>query len=242
LDYALQKYGATQKGNEVEIDGFEIKLYQIIPGPHYRFWRVQQAWPCDTDIVILQLALDGASSPDAPIEWKRPRLRLVSPPVGQHVVAFGYRQGEVSVTEGPDGTHHIKLDDKPTTSIGIIRQVCPAGRDRIMLPFPCFEVEARFDAGMSGGLVVDEAGSICGLICASLHSGDSEAIPISYVATLWPMLRTVINADRGSNYPSGVAYPAIDLAIDGQIVATDIEQLDPSYFPDKHLARKENLI
>jgi hypothetical protein len=177
LEHALQKYGATQNGMTLEIDSFEIKLFQIIPGPQYRFWRVHQAWPCDTDIVILQLTLDRTSTPGVPIQWKNGRLRLLPPPIGQHVVAFGYRQGDASVTEGADGTHHIQLNDKPTTSIGTVRQVYPAGRDRIMLPFPCFEVEARFDAGMSGGLVVDEAGSIGGLICASLHSDDSEAVP-----------------------------------------------------------------
>jgi hypothetical protein len=33
-----------------------------------------------------------------------------------------------------------------------------------MLPFPCFEIEARFDPGMSGGMVIDQAGALCGLI------------------------------------------------------------------------------
>ena len=40
-----------------------------------------------------------------------------------------------------------------------------------MLPFPCYHVGARFDAGMSGGPVFDEYGSLCGLVCASLGSG-----------------------------------------------------------------------
>jgi hypothetical protein len=52
------------------------------------------------------------------------------------------------------------------------------------------------------------------------------------------MLRTIINADRGSNYPNGVPYPAIDLAIDGQITATDLEQLDAAFFPGRHLVKK----
>lgn len=49
--------------------------------------------------------------------------------------------------------------------MGTIRQVYPFGRDAVMLAFPCFEIEARFDPGMSGGLVVDESGRLCGLIC-----------------------------------------------------------------------------
>jgi Trypsin-like peptidase domain len=240
LEHAIKKYGTTQKGNEIEIDGFEIKFLQILPGPRYRFWRLHQAWPCGTDIVFLHLAADRASPGSESGRGLQPRLRLLPPPVGQHVIAFGYRQGEVSVTESPDGTHHIKLDDKPTTSIGIVRQIYAAGRDRIMLPFPCFEVEARFDPGMSGGLVVDELGAVCGLICAGLHSEDANVAPISYVATLWPMLKTIISGGRGDGYPKDISYPAIDLAIEGQIFATDLELLDPIHFPGKTLVKRSD--
>ena len=37
--------------------------------------------------------------------------------------------------------------------------------------FPCFEVFARFAPGMSGGLVIDEEGSLCGLVCAGTNFG-----------------------------------------------------------------------
>jgi hypothetical protein len=104
-----------------------------------------------------------------------------------------------------------------------------------MLPFPCFEIEARFDPGMSGGLVIDEAGAVCGLICASLQHSDVNAPPISYVASLWPMLKTGISVDRGDRYPRGTSYPLIDLAIDGLITVTDLHEIDPVLFPDKQL-------
>jgi hypothetical protein len=110
------------------------------------------------------------------------------------------------------------------------------GRDKVMLPFPCFEIEARFDPGMSGGMVLDEAGRLCGLICASLQHDDPNAPPISYAASLWPMLKTVISANRdGDRYPKGVSYPVIDLAIDGVIGVEDLYQLDPTHFPDKQI-------
>jgi Trypsin-like peptidase domain len=158
-----------------------------------------------------------------------------APPPGQKVVAFGYRESKINVTEGNDGTHHIELNDRPTTSIGTVRQVYPSGRDTVMLPFPCFEIEARFDPGMSGGMVIDEAGRLCGLICASTQHKDPNAPPISYVASLWPMLKTVISGDRGDRYPRGVSYPAIDLALDGIIGVADLHELDPTHFPDKQL-------
>jgi hypothetical protein len=56
-----------------------------------------------------------------------------------------------------------------------------------MLSFPCFQVNARFDHGMSGGPVFDETGCLVGVICASLP-GEDGAEHVSYVAGLAPML------------------------------------------------------
>jgi hypothetical protein len=239
LEYVLRTYGAGVKDDaKREIDGYELKLYQVLPGPVYRLWRVATAWPCSTDIALLHLALDGTSLPQEKIAWKQPHLRVLAPQAGQRVVAFGYRESKITVTEGEDGEHHIELNDRPTTSIGVVRQVYPSRRDSVMLPFPCFEIEARFDPGMSGGMVIDETGALCGLICASLQHGDPNAPPISYVASLWPMLKTVISADRGDRYPRGVMYPVIDLAIDRLIAVNDLHELDPKDFPDKQLTRE----
>jgi len=40
------------------------------------------------------------------------------------------------------------------------------------------------------------------------------------------MLRTLISADRDGDYPKGVTYHTIDLALDGLIGVTDLAQLD----------------
>ncbi len=179
LEYAMQTFGFNAHSpTKAEIDSFELKLYQVLPGPIYRIWRVVSAWPTSTDIAILHLGLDRTTLPGEVIDWKTFRLRVMPPPIGQKIVAFGYRNSKINVTEGADGTHDIELNDQPTTSIGTIRQVYPAGRDRSMLPFPCFEIEARFEPGMSGGIVVDETGALCGLICASLQHNDPTA-PLS---------------------------------------------------------------
>jgi Trypsin-like peptidase domain len=239
LEDVVQKYGAKQKSSmDFEIDSYELKLYQVLPGPGYRIWRVVTAWPTATDIALLHLGLDRTTFSNEKVIWKQPLLRALSPPVGQKVVAFGYRESKINVTEGSDGQHHIELNDRPTTSIGTIRQVYPSGRDTVMLPFPCFEIEARFDRGMSGGMVIDETGKLCGLICTGLQHDDPNAPPISYVASLWPMLKTVISADRGDRYLRSVSYPVIDLAIDGLIAVTDLHELDPIHFPDKQLTSR----
>jgi len=247
LDHVFRTYGAKWKTNaNSEIDGYEaefevdfaLKLYQVLPGPVYRIWSVCYAWTCATDIAVLHLAADPQRSDHGEIIWRTPRLRALPPPIGQTVIAFGYREGRINVAEGDDGVHHIKLDDRPTISVGTIRQVYPSGRDTVVLPFPCFEIEARFDPGMSGGMVIDETGQLCGLVCASLQHNDPDAPPISYVAALWPMLKTVIWVNRGDRYPRDVSYPMIDLAIDGFIEVVDLHELDPTHFPGKQLTAR----
>lgn len=237
LEDAMRRFGGRRTAEGVELDGYSLRLYQVLPGPVYRIWNVFRAWICATDIAILHLGLHGTSAPEERVEWRALRLRVMPPPPGQKVIAFGYRESKIEVSEGADGTHHIELNDFGTTSIGEVGQIFPERRDSSMLTFPCFEVRSRFAPGMSGGLVIDEAGALCGLVCAGIELADPNALPLSYAATLWPMLTTVISADRGDAYPRGVEYPVIDLALDNLINVVGLEGLDPKLFPGRALPR-----
>jgi Trypsin-like peptidase domain len=240
IDVAISMFGAKQRGpKNIEIEGYSLRLYQVLPGPIYRVWNVFKAWICPSDIAILHLGLDRTSEPDGKVEWRALQLRVVPPPSGQKVLAFGYRESTIEVTEGADGTHHIVLNDVGTTSIGEVGQIFPERRDSSMLTFPCFEVYARFAPGMSGGLIIDEDGALCGLVCAGTSFADPSAPPLSYAATLWPMLTTMISADRGDAYPRGVEYPMIDLALDKLIHTIGLGELDPALFPGRTLPRTQ---
>lgn len=232
---AAMTFGAKTTAKGVEIDAFAIRLYQLLPeknGPVYRIWNVCEAWTCESDIAILHLNLDRVSSPAGKIDWRVPRLRVVPPCSGQKVIAFGYGESKITVTDGADGTHHIQLDDLGKVSIGEVGQIFPEHRDSSMLRFPCFEVYARFAHGMSGGLVIDETGSLCGLVCAGTNFAEPNAPPSSYAVTLWPMLRTRISANRGESYPRGVEYPLIELARDKLINVVGLEELAPKLFTE----------
>jgi hypothetical protein len=211
-----------------------VKLFQVIPGRGYRTWNVFNAWGNSTDIAILHLGLDGTCGDVETVEWKSLRLRALPPPQGETVLAFGYREGKIDVEEDTDGIHHSILTDKGTTSIGQVGQVFPERRDGSMLTFPCFEVHARFDHKMSGGLVIDEEGALCGLICSGMDV-EPDMPPLSYATTLWPMMTTPISADRGDSYPRGVEYPVIDLALDRIIEVVGLDKLDPRVFPGRVL-------
>jgi trypsin-like peptidase len=235
LEDPIRRFGCTQTAKGLEVTGYSIRLLQVLPGPIYRMWNVSRAWITPTDIAVLHIGLDRTSEDKPDVAWRSPVLRLMPPPTGEKVLAFGYRESKIEVSEKPDGGHHIELNDKPTTSIGEVGQIFPERRDSSMLTFPCFEVCARFAPGMSGGMVIDENGALCGLVCAGCNFADPDALPLSYVATLWPMLTTVISIDRGEAYPRGVQYPMIDLALDKLINVVGLEQLDPTFFPGRNL-------
>jgi hypothetical protein len=237
LDAVVRKFGARQVPSGVEISAYAVLLYQVLPGPVYQSWNVLRAWTCPSDIAILHLGLDRTSTPEAKIHGRVPLLRVLPPPTGQKVSAFGYREGKVEVLQGQDGTHHISLTDVGTVSIGEVGQIFTERRDSSMLTFPCFEVRSRFAPGMSGGMVIDEGGALCGLVCASYDFADPNALPLSYAATLWPMLTAIISGDRGDAYPRGVEYPMIDLALDKIIHVVGLDELDPKFFPGRVLPR-----
>jgi hypothetical protein len=239
FDAIVQRFGAKQTGPlQMEIADYAVRLYQITPGPNYVIWNVVTAWPSpDTDIAFLHLALHGRSDPDAPIIWRTPFLSMFPPPVGAGISAFGYHSSRVTTKPNPGGGYHLQLDDEPTATTGAVEEILPNGQPSGRFTFPCYRVCARFDPGMSGGPVFDESGVLCGLISGTLTEGTVDETPISYVATLWPMFRTLISANRGDKYPRDIQYPAIDLALDGLIHAIGLERLDPLQFPGRRLPR-----
>jgi Trypsin-like peptidase domain len=237
IDEASKFFQREKIAGGEEQSGASLRLFQALPGPTYRIWNVDRGWRTCTDIAVLHLSLDSTSEVEVSIKWRCLPLRATPPPSGQKVVAFGYRESMVEVSTGPDGQPHIDFNDKPTTSTGVVGQIFPAQRDSSMLNFPCFEVRAQFAPGMSGGLVVDESGWLCGLICSAVMFDDPSIPPLSYAATLWPMLATEISVDRGDKYPRGVRYPMIDLALDKIIPVSHLEDLDPRHFPGKTLPR-----
>ena len=240
LDDPIRRFGAMRTAKGIEVTGYSIRLLQVLPGPVYRTWNVSRAWITSSDIAILHIGLDRTSEAEPNVQWRVPLLRIVPPLTGEKVLAFGYRESKIEVSETPDGVHHIELNDVPTTSIGEVGQIFPERRDSSMLTFPCFEVRARFAHGMSGGMVIDEDGALSGLVCASYEFHDPTAMPLSYAATLWPILTTVISVDRGESYPRGVEYPMIDLALDKLINVVGLEQLDPAFFPGRALPRRNS--
>ena len=84
-------------------------------------------------------------------------------------------------------TAGLQWDADPRTTRGRVVAIHHAGRDRGFCSFPCFEMSARTEPGMSGGPLFDEDGRLCGLVFGGgLSRQDGTAI--RYGTLLWPLL------------------------------------------------------
>jgi hypothetical protein len=215
--------------------GHTLHAVQILQGPQYAVWPVVRGWShSSSDLALLHLAeRPDTTDMAAKIEHRQFVIDPFPPQIGESVAAFGYHSSQIKVSKNPNGSNHIDLRDEPTMSVGRVKALYPKGRDKTMLPFPCFEVDARFDGGMSGGPVFDETGAVCGLVCSGFHGAHENGPPISYVATLWPIFGMTISANRGECYPRDVNYPVVQLARGGQVRVPDRSMLEEKLaFPD----------
>lgn len=111
-------------------------------------------------------------------------LRLDFPKEGERLLALGYEKGEWTLDE--PGIH--SLSQTFTASTGFASTVHPAGRDRVLLPTPCFRTSVPFRSGMSGGPVIAaEDGSVLGVVSTGFEVGERDE-PISFAAPLAPSM------------------------------------------------------
>jgi hypothetical protein len=111
---------------------------------------------------------------------RRPLLRLSPPPVGSKVKAYGYVESDVRKSSSEYvWTHRHKTAD------GVVQKIHSPVRDWSGMAFPCFETDATFDPGMSGGPVADSRGRVCGMISRGMTSEDGA---VSWASSIWPAM------------------------------------------------------
>src|SRR5713101_1042011 len=137
--------------NPIGPEGFHfgdhhLVAVQILPEPEYVIWDVVSAlFDPICDLALLHLGANPGRSHAEPISWKQPRINPFAPAIGKRVAAFGYRNSVVKVSKNDRGGNHIEINDDPMVSVGVVREIYEFRRDS-MLPFPCYQVSARFDA------------------------------------------------------------------------------------------------
>lgn len=187
LDYELQLYALYVTNQKIDEHG----QYMGGPLPVLKFWHSPEL-----DIAFCRLGSpygQGGWMPNFPVF----RLSPSAPAVGDTICGCGYykMKGEVD-HRAADGKIEVHYSQNTAYTPGCVIEVHPVRRDSANLRFPCFRTDARFDAGMSGGPVVNEHGSVCGVICYSLPADESYPEHVSYASLLWPAFGTAIGVER----------------------------------------------
>jgi hypothetical protein len=193
--------------------GFAVYAIQF-PGTtaDSALWSVTRVWNARfTDIAFFHVvpADETAQKYNWPATLK---LNLLPPCVGERVAGFGYPSSAAEVVSR--APFQIRLALNPSTTVGRVTHVFEEYRDRGLLNFPCFKITARFDGGMSGGPLFNEAGELCGIICAGLETIDPDIGLVAHGATLWPAMGTLLDVPLPGLICKG-PYPAFELSTIG---------------------------
>ena len=169
------------------------------------------------DIDIAALSIEPAEK----IEIQNnniPEINLLPPFVDESITAHGYPNSKSIPLQ--NGSFKVRLD--PHTTKGIIKDVHYDYRDKPFLKFPCFQTNARFDAGMSGGPVYNNNNQICGVVCSSLPAETESEEDISYVSLIWPVFGLRLNETTTGKKSSDPTFLR-DLAKKGHISTQNLE-------------------
>lgn len=143
-------------------------------------WMVKSFVPVPkSDLTLLCMTMASEMPPGNNIVVAHPSTR--TPAIGEIVTLYGIPAKEMTA-QPLDGKTTVTVTARYTR--GKVLDVHPEGRDRVMLPFPCFAVDCAAFGGMSGGPVCDERGYLVGVV-ASSYNGEE---PVAYVSLLWPAL------------------------------------------------------
>jgi hypothetical protein len=200
---------------------YELHAFQVQAGLVAALWHVTRLWfSTHTDLALLQLTPNSESA--AAYQWRKAVVRLLPPAVGERIVGFGYAGGKVTQSTEV-GRPSFLWEASPKTTVGEVTAIYPYKRDHGMLNFPCFQTNARFEGGMSGGPVFNDSGELCGLICAGLRD-EHDGKCVSWVATLWPFLASDVSPDMPDGQP-GPSRAILELVREGVIEARGLELL-----------------
>lgn len=180
-------------------------------------WIIDGATRCPGDIAFVKLKPGDDFA--ARYTWDRSlSMELDIPALGSRVAAFGYPSTEILRY----ANDRLDLNLRPSSTVGEVTAAYPERRDRSMLNFPCYQVNARFDGGMSGGPVLNDRGKLCGIVCSAMPT--IEPPHISYVSALWPAMFANLDFELPGLTFRG-SYQAWELARINALHAPDWESI-----------------
>lgn len=192
---------------------FGLDFAHIEPSGGLTKWKVRRyGYSPSIDIAALILEPEHPLLEDYSWEGYLPEISVFPPPAGSMITAYGYPGSHHRVDE--EGIARIAVD--PRRSTGKVLEIHLDRRDRAMLHFPCLRTDAIFDAGMSGGPVLDRQGLVIGLVTSSLPPVSDGEPHASYVSLFWPALGLTLPVEVLSRQPT-TPYPLLRLVHDGRM-------------------------
>jgi hypothetical protein len=177
--------------------------------------RIEQFGTTDgaSDIALMRVDLSELAIPKS-AAIKLP-VTLAEPTLGDSCLALGYpgmRVGE----QAPDDPNTLGWNGPLHASQAKIQEVHPSGRDRGMLPFPCFRTDAFFAPGMSGGPIARPDGRVVGVVSAGYERAHRTAYGAIMAGVVLTGLR-LLDDDGDSvdlDFQGLVAHGLIDVETD----------------------------
>ncbi|MBL9191620.1 MAG: trypsin-like peptidase domain-containing protein [Opitutaceae bacterium] len=142
-------------------------------------WGGRQSFmSAGNDIAIFASVAASALPPQNLYTTAFPSTR--TPRLGESLMICGFRPQREKYQDTSQFTIH------PYISTGKVTQVFACGRDRVLMPGPCVELDCHAVGSMSGGPVFDGDGYLVGILSTSLESAQLNGP--SYVSLIWPVI------------------------------------------------------
>jgi S1-C subfamily serine protease len=141
------------------------------------------------DLGVMYLSIPVFQPSNLPIRVPALQLSPGIPVEGETCIAIGYH----AMMANNDVPHNISIAQSFSATHGLVKEIHYPLRDRFNLNFPCFQVAARYDPGMSGGPILNESGGVIGVVCSSFGA-DEEGQHTSYGSLIGPSFGIQIDA------------------------------------------------
>lgn len=160
-------------------------------------------------------------NPTTSSNWPQLTLNADYPSVGDTVTGIGFPNTTTRVVPADEA----KVAIAPTSMSGIVADVHHEKRDGYMLTFPCFQTNAKFPSGASGGPVLDSHRRVCGVICSGIDKADDDD-HVSYASAVWPALALALDVPLGVDEPQKVPpYTLKSIADAGRLVVHRLDRV-----------------
>jgi hypothetical protein len=134
-------------------------------------------------------------------------LSTVPIPIETKTTTYAYPKHLNIVRDGKQFLHLA-----PTFYDGYVKEYFPNGRDKVMLPAPCYQSNMIIHGGASGGPVFCPSGTVFGV-----NSTGYDGCDISFISAIDPIFDLAID-DVQLGSASARTVPVIDMARTGHVV------------------------